>query len=828
MQAATVREEINGAFNVANPSQPAPPNTSDAGWIYTATQTYTLGRIEFRFANTNGVAIGIDIYNNAPALGGVLLATGTFTPVGGNVWEGTDLSAQIPVTAGQTLFIGVRDFYSSPTTNAGGAAAFPLYFSTTPSNYGTNGTAFNNLFRPIMRLIETQATFTIGDVTVTEGNAGTVNAVFAVTRAGDINTAVSVDFATADVSATAGVDYVANAGTLNFGVGVLTQNVTVVVNGDVAFEGDETFNVNLNNPSAGAVITDGQGVGTITNDDIVPTFTINDVTVTEGNAGTVNAVFTVTRAGDLAGTNAVDFATANVSATAGVDYIANAGTLIFGPTVAAQTVTVVVNGDVLFEGDETFNVNLNNPTNGAAITDNQGVGTITNDDGAPTFTINDVTVTEGNAGTVNAVFTVTRAGDLSGTNAVDFTTADVSATAGVDYVGNAGTLTFGPTVAAQTITVVVNGDAIFEGDETFNVNLNNATNGAIITDNQGVGTITNDDVPPGLSVNSVTVSEAAGAGNFTVTLNPADAVNVTVDYTITDGTAANGVDYTAVMNGTLTFIAGDTAETIPFALIDNVLIDGSRAFTVTLNNSSGPVITVGTGTATITDDESLPPPPVVVVPVVVSFPPPPPVPLCADFNGTTNTAVRANIPPGVFGVHCRMIAEDGIFIRSAAEVGVQGVLDQGVVQAVDVFSPSNANAAGSLICLRGTGSIIFLASNAAPRTPQVLPVSVQGGYTCATIPGTGIVVLVGSAASPAAASTTTAASSIALTDCRVTTTHQVRLREQPSSDSAVLTTLPYDVSYTATARAGEWIQVIESNRQGWVSATYLNTSGSCG
>lgn len=717
-RAATVREEINGAFNVNNPSQPIPANTSDAGWLYTATQTYTLGRVEFRFAVGNGVPITIDVYNNLPSLGGVLLATGTFTPVGGNIWEGADLSAQIPVTVGQTLFIGVRDFYSSPTTDAGAATAYPLYFSTTPSNYGIDGTAFSNLFKPIMRLIETQAVFTIDDVTVTEGDAGTVNAVFTVTRAGDVNSAVSVDFATANVSATAGVDYVANAGTLNFGVGVLTQNVTVVVNGDTVFEGDETFNVNLSNPSAGAIIIDAQGVGTITDDDAPPSFMIDDVTVTEGNVGTVNAVFTVTRAGDLSGTNAVDFAT-----------------------------------------------------------------------------------------------------------------ADGSATAGVDYVANAGTLTFGPTVATQTITVLVNGDTIFEGDETFTVNLSNATNGAVIADAQGVGTILNDDVPPGLSVNSVAISEAAGAGAFTVTLNPADVVDVTVDYTITDGTAVNGVDYNAVLNGTLTFAAGDTAENIPFTLIDNAVIDGSRTFTVTLSNSSGPAITVGTGTATIIDDESPAPPPAAPAPpVVISFPPPPPVPLCANFDGTTNAAVRANIPPGVFGVHCRMIAEDGVFIRSAAEVGVQGVLDQGVVQAVDVFSPSNANAAGSLICLRGMGSIIFLASNAAPRAPQALPVSVQNGYTCATIPGTGTVVLVGAAVSPIAAPDTSSGtpSSVALTGCRVTTTHQVRLREQPSTDSAVLTTLPYDVTYTATARAGDWIQVIEGNRQGWVSTAYLNTSGACG
>ncbi|MBZ0281006.1 MAG: hypothetical protein K8L97_09710, partial [Anaerolineae bacterium] len=580
---------------------------------------------------------------------------------------------------------------------------------------------------------------TIDDVTVVEGDAGTVNAVFTVTRTGGAG-AFSVNFTTANNSATAGVDYVANAGTLNFGAGVNTQNITVVVNGDFAIEGDETFFVNLNAPTNGAVISDAQGIGTITDDDAAPDVTIDDVTVTEGNAGTVNAVFTVTRTGG-GGPFSVNFATANNTATAGVDYVANAGTLNFGAGVNTQTITVVVNGDVAFEGNETYFVNLNTPTNGATISDNQGLGSITDDDGPPTFTINDVTVTEGNAGTVNAVFTVTRVGDLSGANSVDWATADGTATiADNDYAAGGATLNFAATIATQTVTVVVNGDVAFEGDETFFVNLANATGGATITDAQGIGTITNDDAPPGISVNDVTVSEAAAAGQFTVTLNPAQGVAVTVDYTITDGTAANGTDFNAVAAGTLTFNIGVTTQPIPFNPIDNPVVDGNRTFTVTLNNSSGPVIADATGIGTITDNDGIPPPPTTTT---VDAPPPPPVPLCADLNGSTNTIVRAQIPAGVFGVHCGIIAENRVFIRTAAEVGVQSVLDQGVIHAVDVFSPSNVNAAGSLICLQGTGGIMFLNANGIPRVAQWLPTSVVNGYTCATIPAVGTVVLVG-------------------------------------------------------------------------------------
>ena len=206
----------------------------------------------------------------------------------------------------------------------------------------------------------------------------------------------------------------------------------------------------------------------------------------------------------------------------------------------------------------------------------------------------------------------------------------------------------------------------------------------------------------------------------------------------------------------------------------------------------------------------------------------PPVPLCADLNGTTNAIVRANPPAGVYGVHCRIIAESTRFIRSAAEVGVQSVLDRGVIHAVDVFSPSNANAGGTNICLQGTGELIFLDASAAPRTAQSLPASTQGGYTCATLPGVGTVVLVNGAAAPAALAPVVATTSTPLSGCTVTTTHAVRLRAEPNASSAVLTTLPYDTSYQAVERIPGWMRLIWSNTQGWVSDDYINTTGTCG
>ena len=116
-------------------------------------------------------------------------------------------------------------------------------------------------------------TISISDVTVTEGNASTVDAVFTVSLSAATSVPVTVDYATADGTATAGIDYVATAGTLTFAPGTTTQLVRVTVNGDTAVEPDETVLLNLTNPT-NATLADGQGVGTIRNDDLAPGATI--------------------------------------------------------------------------------------------------------------------------------------------------------------------------------------------------------------------------------------------------------------------------------------------------------------------------------------------------------------------------------------------------------------------------------------------------------------------------------------------------------------------------------------------------------------------------
>jgi hypothetical protein len=334
----------------------------------------------------------------------------------------------------------------------------------------------------------------ISDVTVTEGNSGTVNAVFSVTLSAVWDQTITVHYATADSTATsADNDYQATSGTFTFDPGVTSQTVTVLVNGDRKPESDESFFVNLDTATI-ATIADAQGVGTILNDE--PEISITDVSGTEGNAGTTNFVFTVSLSTSYDQTVTVHYSTADGTATTtGNDYQATSGTLTFTAGQTSQTVTVLVNGDRLGEPDETFFVNLDNPTSNASITDAQGVGTILDDE--PRLTISDVSRNEGNSGTTSFVFIVNLSAAYDQPVVVNYSTADGTATvADRDYQPKAGRLLFKPGQTTKTIAVAVRGDRKNEPDETFFVNLSGASSNAFVLDGQGIGTIINDDPAP--------------------------------------------------------------------------------------------------------------------------------------------------------------------------------------------------------------------------------------------------------------------------------------------------------------------------------------------
>lgn len=340
---------------------------------------------------------------------------------------------------------------------------------------------------------------------------------------------------------------------------------------------------------------------------VTPTISISDVSQVETNSGTTVFEIVVSLSNANVDVVTVDYETSNGTATAGVDYAFTTGRVTFSPGETTQIIEVIVNGDTDVEDHETFFVNLFNSV-GAVIGDSQSVGTILNDEAS--ITISDVTALEGPVGTTTSFnFEVSLTTPVAGVVTVDLQTADGSATlADSDYVQLLPqTITFNPGETTKTVTVTVNGDSGIEGDETFTVELSNASSNATIADPSGLGTIENDDFAL-LSVSDVTLTEDYGPGlttttfNFTVSLSQGTTSIVEFDIeTLDDSATVAGGDYDYKMQH-ITFAPMQTSETFSVTVNQDALNEGIETFFVELSNSLNANILDGLGVGTIIDN----------------------------------------------------------------------------------------------------------------------------------------------------------------------------------------------------------------------------------
>jgi hypothetical protein len=451
-------------------------------------------------------------------------------------------------------------------------------------------------------VVRAESELSIDDVTATEGDAGTRLAAFTVTRT-NATGALGFDFVTESGTATAPDDYVSTSGSASFAAGAATTTIEVRVVGDVADEPDETFAVRISNASSGT-IADDVGVGTIADDDPEPALSIDDVSIPEGDTEKTPATFTVRLSAASAKTVTVDYQTTDGSASAPDDYTAvPTQQVTFLPGTTTHTVAAFVNGDTVHEAVETFTVDLDNAQN-ATIARGQGVGTIVDDEPAAELSIGDVSVTEGDAGTTTATFTVTRS-DVIGAVSFDFATVSATATPGEDFVSSQGTRSFAAGSATATVDVQVSGDVFDEPDETFGVRLSNPVN-ATIADDFGVGTIVDNDPEPTLSIDDVSVLEGeAGTttATFTVSLSTASENTIAVAYATTDGTATSPEDYAAVATAQLEFGPRTTTRTLNVTVNGDTLHEADETFSVELSSAENATIADGIGIGTIRDDE---------------------------------------------------------------------------------------------------------------------------------------------------------------------------------------------------------------------------------
>jgi hypothetical protein len=346
------------------------------------------------------------------------------------------------------------------------------------------------------------------------------------------------------------------------------------------------------------------------------TLSVDPVTRTEGNSGTSAMNFTLRLSAPSSQTVTVKYATSDGSAKVGKDFNAASGTASFAPGETSKVVSVAVIGDLLDESNEFLKLNFSQAS-GATLTSNQALGTITDDDGAPSISINDVRVLEDNTVNVNANLTVKLSNPSGQTVKVNFATANGTALSSSDYFAKTGTLTFAPGESSKVVTIVVRGDTIDEIHEQFEVRLTGPVN-ASIADGTGIGTITDNEPPPAISVKSASVTEGnAGSVSLPFEINLSGHSSRTVTVQIRTIGAKNlpataGVDYLALPTTTLSFAPGETRKVVNVAIKGDTLDEENERVGLELKTPVNAVLGNGslngvlTAEGTILDDDASP------------------------------------------------------------------------------------------------------------------------------------------------------------------------------------------------------------------------------
>lgn len=337
-------------------------------------------------------------------------------------------------------------------------------------------------FRPRVEALDDRlvpaAMLTIDNATVVEGDSGVKNALVTVHVTEPHGNNVTVNYSTADGSARAGTDYNAVSGKLTFTKNEMTKTISVPIPGDRLVEDGGYFAVRLSN-ATGAKIARAEGYVTILDNE--PRVGISSGSVTEGDSGQTALTFNVTLSGTYDLPVTVNYATADGTATAGLDYTAVADALIFQPGENLKTITVMVTGDSAAEGYyESFAVKISTPDSYAAVFSSTASGIIY--DNEPQISTADV-YSEGGS---TITFAVSLSTAYNQKVTVDFTTADGTAIAGLDYTAVADTLIFEPGETYKTITVDLLDPTVVTG-KYFTLQLSNASSYALLTTGTAYG-----------------------------------------------------------------------------------------------------------------------------------------------------------------------------------------------------------------------------------------------------------------------------------------------------------------------------------------------------
>jgi Calx-beta domain len=318
-----------------------------------------------------------------------------------------------------------------------------------------------------------------------EGNAPNQRT-FDVRLSGPFNQTVTVGYATADGTATAGSDYLAASGTLTFPPGVTERTAPVTILGDQIPELQfETFELRLS-AAVGGMIGDPAALWSIQDDDTVPSLSIQNCSALESQGSCAMSVQLTSIFGAPV---TVSYASGGGTATAGADYAPVAGTLTFSPGSVFEPIAIVIVDDAIDEVSETFEVTLSAPQN-ATIGDGTGEGRIDDDDG-PTVRVENVGAFEGTGANATVPVPVTLSGPSVEAIAVNLATRPGTAQSSLDYLHATPSLFFPPGSTSQMAQVTLIGDSLDEPNESFRLEI--TASSAPVVEGGGRVTIRDDD-----------------------------------------------------------------------------------------------------------------------------------------------------------------------------------------------------------------------------------------------------------------------------------------------------------------------------------------------
>jgi len=304
----------------------------------------------------------------------------------------------------------------------------------------------------------------------------------------------------------------------------------------------------------------------------------------------------------------VNYATANGTATAGSDYSSASGSLTVNFTAGQQTASfgsITVTNDPFLESDETFTVTLSSGTGYFVSSNNVLTHTILDDDSPFQVSFNSA-ASSGQESTTSVNIPVSLNTSSGSAISVDYAVTGGTATGGgTDYSLSAGTLNFSAGSTSNNISFTVNNETLYELDETIEIALSNPSGASLGSPFIHTYTILGNDAPVvSVSSTSQSIAENSGSGTFSISMNQSISSTVVVDYTVSNGTATNGTDF-SLANGSLSITPGNTSASTSFTLIDDCDIEPNETFSITLTSAT--IASIGsnaTQTVTITNDDA--------------------------------------------------------------------------------------------------------------------------------------------------------------------------------------------------------------------------------